>query len=241
LAKTTTLSATYTGAAGFDLFRSRDVNAPTPSSGYRTRLNQNVGVLREIESGGRQRTHSVQLVARGKLTRWFTGQAQYAYSRAYNDTGGIAWFPANDYDLASEWGRADFDRRHRFVMLGRVTALRLADIGIGATLVSGAPYSETLGLDLFNNGRGGGRPPGVTRNTLQTAGSATFDARISRDLKFAAQAGSTRSLTIAMDVFNVLNRVNFVNYEGTITSPFFRKPLGASAPRQLQLSLRVKF
>jgi hypothetical protein len=38
-----------------------------------------------------------------------------------------------------------------------------------------------------------------------------------------------------------MNRVNFVNYEGTITSPFFGRPLGASAPRQWQLSLRVKF
>ena len=240
LQKATTVSLTYTGARGYDLFRSRDINAPLPSSGYLTRPNPNDGVIRQIESGGRQRTNSIQVMLRGKVTRWFTGQTQYSYARAYNDTNGIGWFPANDYDLSGEWARADFDRRHRFVLLGRLSATRLFDVGLGVTLLSGAPYSETLGLDLFNNGRGSARPMGVGRNTLQGSGSANVDVRLSRDLTFGAKS-SSRAMTLALDVFNVLNRVNLVNYQGVVTSPFFGRPLGASAPRQLQLSARVKF
>jgi carboxypeptidase family protein len=240
LQKSTTVSVTYTGARGYDLFRSRDINAPLPSSGYLARPNPNYGVIRQIESAGRQRTNSVQVMLRGKITRWFTGQTQYSYARAYNDTNGISWFPANDYDLSGEWARADFDRRHRFVLLGRVSATRLFDVGLGVTLLSGAPYSEALGLDLFSNGRGSARPAGVGRNTLQGSGSANVDVRLSRDLKFGGKSQS-KSMTIALDVFNALNRVNFVNYQGTVTSPFFGQPLGAAAPRQLQLSARVKF
>jgi hypothetical protein len=48
-------------------------------------------------------------------------------------------------------------------------------------------------------------------------------------------------MTIGLDMFNTMNRVNFINYQGTVTSPFFGRPLGASAARQLQLSARVKF
>ncbi|HEV3215137.1 MAG TPA: TonB-dependent receptor [Vicinamibacterales bacterium] len=240
LQKATTVSVTYTGARGYDLFRSRDINAPLPSSGYLVRPDLNVGVIRQIESAGRQRTNSLQLMLRGRITRWFSGQTQYSYARAYNDTNGISWFPANDYDLSGEWARADFDRRHRFVLLGRVSATKLFDVGLGVTLLSGAPYSETLGLDLYNNGRGSARPAGVGRNTLQGSGSANVDVRLSRDLKLGGKAQS-KSMTIALDVFNALNRVNFINYQGTVTSPFFGRPLGASAPRQLQLSARVKF
>ena len=43
---------------------------------------------------------------RGRVTRWFNGQMQYTLSRVQNDTNGIAWFPANDYDLSGEWARA---------------------------------------------------------------------------------------------------------------------------------------
>jgi hypothetical protein len=65
---------------------------------------------------------------------------QYTLSRVVNDTNGIAWFPANDYDLSGEWGRADFDRRHRFLLLGRVSGA-LLDNGVGLTLNSGGPYT----------------------------------------------------------------------------------------------------
>ena len=239
LQKSTTVSVTYVGAKGVDLFRSRDVNAPLPSSAYLVRPDSGYGVIRQIESSGRQRTNSIQVMLRGRMTRWFSGQTQYSYAHARNDTSGIGSFPANDYDLASEWGRADFDRRHRFVLLGRVNATHLVDVGIGVTLSSGAPYSETLGVDLFNNARGGARQAGVGRNTLQGSGLANLDLRLSRDIKF--HDSKSKAMTVGLDVFNALNRVNFINYEGTVGSPFFGRPLGASAPRQLQLSARVKF
>jgi hypothetical protein len=239
LRKSTTLSVTYTGSHGYHLFRSRDVNAPLPRL-YLARPNPAYGVVREIEANGRQQSDSLQVTLRGKVTRWFNGQMQYTFSRARNDTNGIASYPANDYDLSGEWARADFDRPHSFLLLGRIGAWRVCDIGVGLTVTSAGPYTELLGQDVFNNGRGRARPAGVARNTLDGAGFASLDLRVSRDLKFGSRKDG-RAMTLGLDAFNLLNRVNYGSYVGTTGSPLFGRPVSARAARQLQLSMRFKF
>src|SRR5476651_442097 len=238
LQKALTLSLTYTGARGYHMFRSRDVNAPPPPL-YLTRPDPAYGVVREVESNGRQETDSLQVTVRGKVSRWFNGQMQYTLSRGYNDTNGIGSYPANDYDLSGEWARADFDRRHRFNLLGR-TGLKLFDLGVGLSMNSGGPYNETLGLDLFNNGRGRARPDGVPRNSLETTGFASLDIRASRDLKLGA-GKDAREVTLGLDAFNLLNHVNYGTFVGTLSSPLFGQPVSARSARQLQFSARMKF
>jgi len=238
LQKALTLSLTYTGARGYHMFRSRDVNAPPPPL-YLTRPDPAYGVVREVESNGRQETDSLQVTVRGKVSRWFNGQMQYTLSRGYNDTNGIGSYPANDYDLSGEWARADFDRRHRFNLLGR-TGLKLFDLGVGLSMNSGGPYNETLGLDLFNNGRGRARPDGVPRNSLETTGFASLDIRASRDLKLGA-GKDAREVTLGLDAFNLLNHVNYGTFVGTLSSPLFGQPVSARSARQLQFLVRMKF
>ena len=81
------------------------------------------------------------------MTAWFNGQVQFTLSRTYNDTAGINAFPANDYDLSGEWARADVDRRHRFVMVGRVTGVKIVDLGVALTF-NGATLSPRLAVAL---------------------------------------------------------------------------------------------
>jgi hypothetical protein len=239
LRKSLTLSITYTGARGYHLFRSRDINAPPPPL-YATRPNSAYSAVREIESDGRQSTKSLQVTLRGRVGRWFNGTAQYTWSRAYNDTNGINSYPANDYDLAGEWARADFDRPDRFLLLGSVNPGHFVNLGVGLTLTSAGPYTETLGADVYNNGRGRARPIDVARNTLESASSAQLDLRLSREAKMGG-GKDARTVTLALDAFNVLNRVNYGTFVGTLGSPLFGQPVSARAPRQLQLSARVKF
>ena len=238
LRKALTLSVAYTGTRGYRLFRSRDVNAPLPPL-YSVRPNPLYGAIREIESNGRQSTRSLQVTLRGRTSRWFNGQTQYTWSRAYNNTNGLNSYPANDYDLSGEWARADFDRAHRLLLLGSVNPGHVATVGVGLTLISAGPYTETLGGDIYNNGRGRARPFGVARNSLEGAGSAQLDLRLSRDVKVGGKGG--RTVTFALDGFNVLNRVNYGTFVGTVGSPLFGQPVSARAPRQLQLTARVKF
>jgi hypothetical protein len=193
-----------------------------------------------VESTGLQDSDSVALNVRGRVTRWFSGQIQYTLSRVYNDTNGIASFPANDYDVSGEWGRADFDRRHRFLLLGRLSLVKAIDVGVGLTMNSGAPYTVTLGDDVYHNGRGRARPAGIGRNTLEGAGSVTLDLRATRSFKFGT-GKDLRTVTLGLDAFNLLNRINYGTYVGTLSSPLFGLPVSARSPRQIQCSARLRF
>jgi hypothetical protein len=95
LTKSLTASANYINTRGIKLFRSRDINAPLP--GRVERPDPVIGVLREIESAGSAQTHMLELMIRGKVTRYFNGTIQYNLGRAYNNTGGINARPANRF------------------------------------------------------------------------------------------------------------------------------------------------
>src|SRR5262249_12671613 len=98
-----------------------------------------------------------------------------------------------------EYARADFDRLHRLGLLGRVAPRKIADIGVSLTLNSAGPYTELLGVDLYNNARGRARPPGVARTTLDAAGRPSLDPRPARDIALGPRK-SERELTIGADV-----------------------------------------
>ena len=108
------------------------------------------------------------------------------------------------------------------------------------TLNSAGPYTQTIGGDPYNNGRGRARLPGVARNTLIAGDLATLDLHASRDLELGGPK-SGHELTLGVDGFNLLNRVNYVSYVGIISSPLFGTPVSARSARQFQLSLGYKF
>lgn len=238
LNKRTTVSVSYIGARGYSLFRSRDINAPLPPL-YLERPDPTHGVIRQVEANGRQAANSLGATLRGRMTPWFNGQLQYTLSRTDNDTSGINAFPANDSDLSGEWARADFDRRHRFVMIGTLSGIKIVDLGVALTLNSAGPYTQTIGGDPYNNGRGRARLPGIARNTLVAGNAATLDLHASRDVKLGGPK-SGHELTLGVDGFNLLNRVNYASYVGIISSPLYGTPVSARSARQFQLSIRYK-
>ncbi len=52
---------------------------------------------------------------------------------------------------------------------------------------------------------------------------------------------SGHELTVGVDGFNLLNRVNYASYVGIISSPLYGTPVSAQAARQFQLSIGYKF
>ncbi|MBI1763881.1 MAG: TonB-dependent receptor [Acidobacteria bacterium] len=241
LQKGLTLAVNYVGTRGFDLFRSRDVNAPlAPPSTLRP--NPNFSVTRQIEAAGRSNSHALEIALRGKVNKYFNGIVQYALGRARNDTGGVAWFPANSYDLRGEWGRADFDTRQRFVMTGTLKARAYFDLGVALTLNTGAPYSLTTGEDNNKDSFALDRPAGVGRNTLQGPGYAQLDLRWGREfglVKGKKDDGPT--LAVKVDAFNVFNRVNYAGFVGNQSSPFFGQAVAARPVRRMQFGVSLSF
>ena len=53
--------------------------------------------------------------------------------------------------------------------------------------------------------------------------------------------GSRYSLQVQVQVSNLLNKVNYGQYSGTLTSPYFLKASTASAARQYEMSMRFSF
>ncbi len=177
------------------------------------------------------------------MSRYATGLVQYTFSRTDNNTGGVGWYPANQYDLSGEWSRADFDQRHRLNLLGSFSPGKQLTFGVGMQLATGKPYTWTTGLDPFGTGLFSARPPGVSRNSLQGPGYADLDVRLSRDFFFSQGKNREKGkvATFGFEAFNVLNHVNYTSYVGNFLSSDFGRAVSALPTRRLQLTARFKF
>lgn len=257
------LAVDYTLVRGVRLYRTRNVNAPLPGTGAIP--DPNFVNIDQFESSGRSRSTSLTMSLQTSLRNRVDLLTQYIYSKAMDDTSGYASLPANNYDLGPEYGRADYDRRHRLNLIATYRFHRGFRAGTVVNLSSGIPFNITTGY--LNNGdlTPTARPPGVGRNTGNGPGYASVDLRLSKRFTFRRtedvkpvfaeadrEAGSSRpsttsgegsisQLEFAVDAFNVLNHTNFKNYVGTLTSPFFGHANAANPPRQLQVSVRYHF
>ncbi len=235
-----TFSAMYVGSRGIDWFRSLDANAPPPPA-YLARPNPNLGQERQIQSEGYQKSNALELTFRGRPSKFFNGQVQYTLSKTYNNTNSITYFPANSYDPAADWARSDYDRRHKFDLLGSAQPTKFFTLGLALSLYSGRPVDVTTGSDNNHDGVINDRPPGVPRNSLHGPGLINLDVNIARDFVLSKAHKEARTLTVSLNSFNALNHKNDLTYVGVVTSPFFGRAVQAQPPRRMQLDLQFKF
>src|SRR6266478_696612 len=234
-----TFSATYVGSRGIDLFRSRDINAPTAPN-YLARPDGNLGQERRIETEGYQKNNSVELTFRGKPSRYFTGQAQYTLGKTYNNTSGITYFPGNSNFPAADWARSADDRRHKFDLLGSTQLTKHFSMGAALSLYSGKPVNVTTGADTNGDGIFNDRPPNFARNSLHGPGLINLDLNVEHDFRMVRGKKDSPTLTVGLNSFNVLNHRNDVTYVGVLPSVYFRRAVSALPPRRMQLNLQFK-
>jgi hypothetical protein len=243
-----TFSATYIGARGIDLFRSRDANAPSAPL-YPGRPDASLGQVRQIESEGYQKANSLELTFRGKPTKALSGQVQYTLGKTYNNTSGITYFPGNSNFPSLDWARSDNDRRHKFDLLGNFAPTDLFSFGAALQVYSGKPVNVITGLDSNGDGVFNDRPLGgmATRNSLHGPALLNLDLNIEHDFHFHKEKKRGPTLTASLNAFNVLNHVNDLTFIGVIgpdggpRNPNFGKPSAANPARRLQLNLEFKF
>lgn len=243
----TLMTVEYETLRGVHLLRSRNLNAPLPvgvGSGQRPDLSfLNIS---QVESSAQSRSNALSVTVRGNLTRWFQSFAQYTLSRTSDNTNGLFGLPANNYDLGPEWGRADFDQRHRFSLAGTLEAPLGFRFGTIVSLASGIPFDITTGSDDNGDTVANDRPAGVTRNTGEGPGLARIDLRVSKRFRVPRiidrqQEHRSQNIEFRVDFFNLFNRVNFENFVGVQSSPFFGQAVAAHRARMMQLSMRYKF
>jgi hypothetical protein len=245
--KGTWVSAEYSGLRGSHLWRIRDVNAPLPSTGQRPNLN--FSNITEVQSTGFLHGQALTLTFRGGGGKRFKGYGQYVFSKYTDDTPskgpGSFLFPADNYDLRSEIGPSDFDRRHRVTFAGTVQLPFGFRMGSILSAASGTPFNIITGSDP--NGDTVSRPTGVARNTDRAPGTFQLDLRLTKvfGLRRASDGKQHRQprqrLEFSVDAFNATNHTNAGGIIGVASSPRFGQADSAAPARTFQLSAKYAF
>lgn len=135
----TTLAVTFTNTRAIHLLRSSNLRAVDPSLGENVYQYESTGMLNQ-----RQLMFNVN----SRLTRQISIFSFYVLNNAKSDTDGAGTFPANPLDYSLDYGRANIDIRHRFMLGGSIAAPRKLRLSPFITARSGSPYNITTGTDL---------------------------------------------------------------------------------------------
>jgi len=176
------LTVDYTTTRGVRLYRTRNINAPLPETGATP--DPNFVNIDQFESSGWSRSNSLITSLQTALGNRLNLLAQYTFSKSMDDTSGFASFPADNYDPRAEYGRSDYDRRHRFNLISTYHFRWGLRAGTVVNLSSGIPFNITTGY--LNNGDmiPTARPPGIGRNTGAGPGYASVDFHLAKRISF---------------------------------------------------------
>ncbi|MBD0370120.1 MAG: carboxypeptidase regulatory-like domain-containing protein [Pyrinomonadaceae bacterium] len=178
------LSVNFINTRTLHVLRSRNINAPLPGSitvanpgGVRPL--GDIGNIFQYESTGRFNQSQLIVSLNSRFSRNYTLFATYTYNRARSDTDGANTFPANQYDLTTEYGRSFQDIRHRFSIVGSISGLPWG-IRLNPYVVaySGVPFNITIGRDINGDTLFTERPAfatDLTRPSVVATRFGTFD------------------------------------------------------------------
>jgi Carboxypeptidase regulatory-like domain/TonB dependent receptor len=229
-------------ARGIDSFRSVDVNAPTPQSGYTDRPNPAFGRIRQMQPAGLLEGNGLDLSYRGKLNKYFTGFGRYTWSHFESNTGGIGWFPQNQYAPSDEWSNSGFDRRNRLGMYAMFNSESVFNLSAGIFANSGTPWTELTGTDTYGDGLFNTRPDGVGRNSENYPSYVDMDVRWGHDFPITANKDEEAPrLGFSAGAFDLLNHPNPTGIDPVETSTSFGQVTSVGPPRRIQLGMRFEF
>jgi hypothetical protein len=83
-------------------------------------------------------------------------------------------------------------------------------------------------------------PGNAGRNLGDGPGFSEVDLRLTKKIMVREKDKGSRELDVRVDAFNTLNKANWKNYIGVLTSPYFGQPNDAHPAREFQVSLRLK-
>jgi len=239
--KATAILSTYS-ARGIDSFRSVDINAPTPQSGYTTRSNPAFGRIRQMQSAGFWEGSGMDLSFRGRVNKYFTGFGRYTWSHYESNNNGIGWYPQNQFAPNDEWANASWDRRHRGGMYAMFNPESVWNLSAGFWANTGTPWTILTGADAYGDDLFNTRPAGVARNTRTNPNYVNLDLRWGHDFALtSSKEEESPHLGLSAGAFNVLNHVNDGGIDTIQSSSSFGQPTSVAPPRRIQLGMRFEF
>ncbi len=269
ISKKLTVASNYVHSIGVHTLRSRNINAPLPGTKVLPYGTANSIYLYETSGVFRQDQLITNLSVRAGSKLSFSGF--YAFGSAKSNSDGAGTFPANQYDLSTEYGRAGFDVRHRLQLNGSWSpkwGLRFSPF---ITLASGRPFNITTGVDSNGDGLFTDRPafaPGggfdfapesgaaiIPRNYGQGPGLVAVNMRVGKTFILREPAdkksGDPLQLVLSVNARNILNHPNYALPVGNHSSTYFGQSTslisggggggGALGTRRLDIQVRFEF
>ena len=240
-----TVSADAMFARGFDQYVIGDVNIDldaTLQQRRTVRINPNYSFINRYGNDGRFVYRSLQLQAGFAPNARHWMKLSYTLSKNESNTntalegvgaGGVAG-ATNAFDFDEDYGPTSSDIRHNLAVDGLTTIPSGIQVSAVLAARSAMPWSvvpNSTGLDddpFFDRSE--------PRNARRGDSYFSLDARISRPIRIARQTFSP-----FVEIFNVTNATNFIDYVGTPGGSQFGQPTAALGPRRMQFGFRVDF
>jgi hypothetical protein len=265
---------TYAHVAGARLLRGLNLNPPIDG----IRADPVFGNIVEVAGDAESRQHVVTSFLQvmlsppspnpsKQLLNWkrINFGMNYNYGTIENDTDGAFSVPATG-TLASEWGPAGNDIRHRVNAFFGTQALRNFNANLNVVVATATPYTIRSGIDtngdlIFND-----RPAGVGRNSERGDGRFDLSGFFVYTFMFGKRRvqlppgiminGAPGSFTvtqmqidplprfrlgIVVNAQNLTNHINYTGYTGSMTSRFFGQPTSVAGMRKIDVGLNFSF
>ena len=162
----TTLSFNTVDSRGVHTLRTRDINAPLPGTytgpGTGILPYPAYGPIYQYETSGLYKQIQYVTNVNTRFSRKYSLNGYYALGFAHSNAQGL---PMNQYNDDQDWGRAQFDVRHRGYFGGTIQLPYGVQAAPFVTMQSGSPFNITTGGEIDGDGVLNLRPAFVTSST----------------------------------------------------------------------------
>jgi hypothetical protein len=151
ITRSANLAVSYLHSRGVHQFYTHNINAPigsTDPTDPNVRPFGNLNNLYQYASEGTYKQNQLIVNTNVRVGARLSLFGFYLLNYANANAGGLKTFSSNQYDLQSDWGRSQFDVRHRMFLGGTLALPYAVRLSPFVLVASGAPYNVTLGNDL---------------------------------------------------------------------------------------------
>ena len=251
---------------GWDLLRSRNINAPLDSSPTGPRPVEPSTNLDQFQQSGRIGGNVLFAGLDQHSLKHLQLFAGYIRMDLRSNADSATLFPQNSYSDQGEMARPSWQATHHLIAFSNVVLPRAVNLSLQFDSASGLPYNVITGFDNNGDGVFNDRPvfstdPSATLyptrfGTLSpdTAGTSIdrnagtlpwnihLDANLSRSFALPHRTGKEpQTLAVNLRSTNLLNHTNVTAVGGVLGSPLFAQPYLADPGRRIEGGLRWSF
>ena len=251
---------------GWDLLRSRDINAPLSDSPTAARPIEPNTNLYQFQQSGRIGGNVLFAGLDQHSLKHLQIFAGYIRMDLRGDADAATLFPQNSYSDQGEIARPTWEATHHLIAFANYKLPRAVSLSMQFDAASGLPYNVTTGFDNNGDGIFNDRPtfstdstatlyptrfgtlspdaPGTTigRNAGTLPWNVHLDTNLSRSFALPHRPGKeAQSLAVNVRSTNLLNHTNVTAVGGVLGSPLFAQPYLADPGRRVEAGLRWSF